>query len=109
MIFLRFFVFRIFSYCQFQALQHYIVKTCNCVPEFFPKVREIIGSYSIRACNFFEYSSCVSFIMSHFDPEVNNKCLPGCIDSGYSQVRIQYQTAVNSLKESTEFETIGKF
>ena len=55
------------SYCQFSELQQYIARTCNCIPEYVPNVRKIVGD-GYRACTFFEFSTCVSYIYTYFDP-----------------------------------------
>ena len=76
------------SYCLFTSLQRHVASICNCVPEFIPQVREIVGDPNIKGCNFFEFATCVSYVYDNFDVAMV-RCLPGCVESGYEQSKIQ--------------------
>jgi len=77
--------------CEFAYLMNHIADTCLCVPEYVPYVRNVVGNQSLKACNFYEHSTCVSYIRSYFDPIVA-KCLPACLNSEYKRNIIQVNT-----------------
>ena len=67
---------------------------CHCVPAFVPNIRDILEEYNTtRACNFYEYGTCVSYVRSYFDVKTMG-CLPACASSKYVTTSIQ----VNSIK-----------
>ena len=39
-----------------------IFDVCDCIPEYVPKIREIITDSNARACNFYEHATCVSYV-----------------------------------------------
>ena len=81
-------VFLLHSRCQFKALMSHIADVCSCVPEYVPNVRSMIENSTLRACNFYEHATCVSYVNFYFDPVVSH-CIPACLDSEYFQSRIQ--------------------
>ena len=48
------------SFCEFSFLMNHIVDTCLCVPEYVPDIRKVVNNWSIKSCNFYEHSTCVS-------------------------------------------------
>ena len=66
---------------------HHIVDTCLCVPEYVPEIREIVKNWTIKACNFYEHATCVSYVRSYFDPSVAG-CLPACTTSDYKRFSV---------------------
>ena len=62
-----------------------VANICGCIPEYIPNVREMIENPTIKGCNFYEHATCVSPLVSEFDPS-NTNCLPACLDSVYQQV-----------------------
>ena len=66
----------------------YIYEICHCVPEYVPHVRKLVNDSAAAACNFYEHSSCVTFVKSHYDYPLS-QCLPGCVSSEYTQVKAE--------------------
>ena len=67
----------------------HIADVCLCVPEYVPNVRQVINNSELKACNFYEHATCVSYVNYYFDPIVS-ECMPACLNSNYYQTRIQY-------------------
>ena len=76
------------SFCQFSAMMNHIVHVCGCVPEYVPDIRKIVNDSEIRACNFYEHATCVTYVRSYFD-KYTVDCLPACKMSEYVQDSIQ--------------------
>ena len=70
------------------ALHRKVFQVCGCVAEYVPNVREIVGNLNARACNFYEFATCVSYIYTDFEP-AKAGCLPACIESDYEISQIQ--------------------
>jgi len=48
----------------------HIADVCMCVPEYVPNVRSVVNIPDIKACNFYEHATCVSYVNFYFDPIV---------------------------------------
>ena len=62
----------------FTPIKSHIAEVCLCVPEYIPDVYEILENRKIKACNFYEHATCVSYVRYYFDPAVAD-CITGCL------------------------------
>jgi len=83
----------------------HIADVCLCIPEYVPNVRQVINQSTIKACNFYEHATCVSYVKYYFDPTVV-QCLPACSNSVYYRARIQYAGEPEEIM--TKLDNISK-
>lgn len=89
--------------CHYQTVHRQIARICGCVLDYIPFIRDVVQNSTIKACSFYEHSTCASFVISEFDPQLTD-CVPACLDSVYRQVKIQVQTGFIILTLTSYFD-----